>query len=140
LGLFVEYLVCDPKIKGFETPFKQAQPPAKNAQNQHQHNEVQSKSGFVPKISRKNEKIWKNLKKWSFRFCGKNGEKCENGGRLVADGGWVGRREAGGGERVVGLQWVTVGVKDLDVWEEERRRWGEELVQRYSDVGENGKK
>jgi hypothetical protein len=46
-----------PKIKGFETPFKQAQPPTKIAQNQTQNNGAQSKSGFVPKINQKNEKI-----------------------------------------------------------------------------------
>jgi hypothetical protein len=46
-----------PKIKGLETPFKQAQPPAKIDQNQTQNNGAQYKSGFVTKINQKNEKI-----------------------------------------------------------------------------------
>jgi hypothetical protein len=60
LGLFVEHLVGAPKIKGLETPFKQAQPPAKRSHNQQHNNGAQSKSGFVPKISKKK----KEGKKW----------------------------------------------------------------------------
>jgi hypothetical protein len=45
------------KKKGLETPSKLAQPPAKTAQKQLQTNGSQSKSGFVPKINKKNEKI-----------------------------------------------------------------------------------
>jgi hypothetical protein len=57
LGLFIEHLVGAQEIKGLETPFKLAQPPAKTAQNPTQNNGAQSKSGFVPKIYQKNEKI-----------------------------------------------------------------------------------
>jgi hypothetical protein len=35
-----------------ETPFKQAQPPAKRSHNQQHNNGAQSKSGIVPKISK----------------------------------------------------------------------------------------
>jgi hypothetical protein len=52
-GQFVEHLVCSPNSKGLTTPFKNAQPPAKIAQNQHKTNWAQSKSGFVPKINQK---------------------------------------------------------------------------------------
>jgi hypothetical protein len=45
------------KTKALETPFKSAQPPAKTTQNQLQTNGSQSKSGFVPKINQKNEKM-----------------------------------------------------------------------------------
>jgi hypothetical protein len=81
LRLFVEHLVCDPKIKGLETPFKQPQSPAKNAQNQHQNNGAQSKSGFVPKNYEKNEEKLKILEKWGFGFfVGKMGKIVEMGG------------------------------------------------------------
>jgi hypothetical protein len=95
LGLFVEHLVCDPKIKGLETPFKQAQPPAKMSQNQHQINGAQSKSGFVPKNYEKIGEKLKILEKWGFGFfVGKMG-KYGNGGAVE---GGNGPRETSGDE------------------------------------------
>jgi hypothetical protein len=61
LGLFVEHLVGAQKIKGLKTPSKSTQPPAKMTHNQQQINGSQSKSGFVPKIYKKNEKKLKIL-------------------------------------------------------------------------------
>jgi hypothetical protein len=85
LGPFIKHLVGAPKIKGLETLFKQAQPPATIAHNQHQNNGAQSKSGIVPKISKKNEK--------------KNGGFGKNGvsGFFVGKVGKMRKWAAGGG-------------------------------------------
>jgi hypothetical protein len=45
--------MCNPNPKGLETLPNSAQPPAQIKQNQHQQQGAQSKSGFVPKISKK---------------------------------------------------------------------------------------
>jgi hypothetical protein len=95
LRLFVEHLVCDPEIKGLETPFKQAQPPAKKCTKPTPNNGAQSKSGFVPKNYEKNGKNGEFLMKLGF---GVYMEKMGNGGNLVAGDGCKWRREAGGGE------------------------------------------
>jgi hypothetical protein len=74
-----------PKNKGFGNPFQTCPTPAKNAQNQHQNNGAQSKSGFVPKNYEKNEEKLKILEKWGFGFfVGKMGKIVEMGG----GGGW----------------------------------------------------
>jgi hypothetical protein len=87
--------VCAPKIKGFETPFKSDQLPAKTKQNQPQNNGAQSKSGIVPKINKKMKKKWRIRKKLGFGICwGKKGKS----GCMVADGG---------AKRLVVVRWVV---------------------------------
>jgi hypothetical protein len=136
LGLFVEHLVCAPKIKGLETPLKSAQPPAKSTQNQSQINGAQSKSGFVPKINKKNEQKWRKRKKK--RVLGYVGEKLEIGvfgGRRwveMAGGGAVGGWEVMGSG---GAWWVWILGS---VWRrrtEKEKVWG---VRRYSGMRGNG--
>jgi hypothetical protein len=61
------------KIKGLRTPFKSTQPPTKTTQKPTQINGSQSQNGFVPKITKKNEKERKILEKWIFgKKWGKN--------------------------------------------------------------------
>jgi hypothetical protein len=89
-GQFVEHLVCSPKLKGLETPFKQAQPPAKTHKQPTQNQGAQSQSGLVPLIKQK-------IKKWGVfsEMCfGLVGDKMGNLGFL---GGrrWVGTVEKG---------------------------------------------
>jgi hypothetical protein len=90
-----------PKIKGLETPSKQAQPPAKSTQNQSQINGAQSKRGFVPKINKKIEQKWRKRKKKK-RVLGYVGEKLEIG--VFGGRGWV---EMAGGGAVGG--WEVMG-------------------------------
>jgi hypothetical protein len=94
LGLFVEHLVGAPKIKGLETPFKQTQPPAKIAHNHYPINGAQSKSGFVPKISKKKWKRW---------------------GELVKNGFWAKNGKSGENEQIGSRRWVK--------WPDRDRRW-----------------
>jgi trehalose-6-phosphate synthase len=56
LGQFIKHLVCSPKSKGLETPFKQAQPPAKTHKQSTQNHGAQSQNGLVPLIEQKIKK------------------------------------------------------------------------------------
>jgi hypothetical protein len=126
LGLFVEHLVGAQKIKGLETPFKSAQPPAKTTQNPTQNNGAQSKSGFVPKIYQKNEKKLRDFGEIGFREkWGESGENGMFGGRRwveVAGGGAVGGWEVMGGG---GAWWVWILGSD---WRKRWRRKGEKCT------------
>jgi hypothetical protein len=87
LGIFVEHLVCNPKIKGLETPFKSPQLPAKTKNNQSQQQWAQSKSGFVPKINETNGEKWVDLVMLGFGFFVEKMEMRENGGRRWVERG-----------------------------------------------------
>jgi hypothetical protein len=93
LGLFVKHLVGASKIKGLETPFKQAQPPAKMAHNQYRIMRHNPRVELCPKSARKMKKKWRIGEKMGFQvFCGKSGENEEMGGRR-----WVVMVERGRG-------------------------------------------
>jgi hypothetical protein len=99
LGQFVENLVYSPKSKGLETPFKQAQPPAKTHKQPTQNQRAQSQSGLVPLIEQKIKKkmggflgemgfgiYWEktgNIGVWRPAVGGYGGE-----GPAVVSGGW----------------------------------------------------
>jgi hypothetical protein len=93
---------------------------------------AQSKSGIVPKTTKKKWRKWGIFDEVGLREkwgeCG-NGEprRVEMAGErpAVVSRGWWRR-------------WVVVGVEDLDVREEEGRRWGKIFVRRYSGMGGNG--
>jgi hypothetical protein len=94
LGQFVEHLVCSPNSKGLTTLLKNAQPPAKIEHNQPKNNWAQSKSGFVPKINQKNEKIGCFERKMGF---GLVGDKMGNLEFWAAGGGVLVVEEVVGG-------------------------------------------
>jgi hypothetical protein len=85
----------------------------------------------VPKTTKKMEK-WGIFDEVGFRE--KWGE-CGNGKRRRVE---VAEERLAVVSRGWRRQWVVVGVEDLDVREEEGRRWGKSFVRRYSGMGWNG--
>jgi hypothetical protein len=130
--------VCAPKIKGFETPFKSDQLPAKTKQNQPQNNGAQSKSGIVPKINKKmKKKIGELEKNW---VSGYVGEKRGNRGVWWPVVGQKGQWWCGGWLGSNGWQWCVVGLDFRECLEEENGRGVTGGVRRYRTNGEDGGK